>query len=279
MLRPLVVSGVILVLGSQLVIPVAKHLITRNQVARELEVALYEYQMLPRPAFEARLERITRSNGLEPDRPAITIDESYTPTDSDSDGDLDGTFAQGTGRFGIHILGGGTFTGNIFNSGNITVEGNSSAGIAIDSTLAGNISLTNGTIGVIGDNSVGLRAAAVNGNVALTNGTIAVQGANSVGVLLSGDIGGASGGGFKTAPSKSRRGGTRPAARRPRLATFRPGLRLPLQPLPGKRGMRKPGILIVARLVTPAKSGVHRGARFRSRGGMDARFRGHDGRG
>ena len=122
---------------------------------------------------------------------AITLDEAYTPTDTDSDGDLDGPFAQGTGRFGILVLSGGTFTGNITNSGNITVEGNSSAGIAIDSTLAGNISTTGGAINVIGDNSVGLRAAAVNGNVSLTNGTIAVKGANAVGVQLSGDISGA----------------------------------------------------------------------------------------
>jgi len=121
----------------------------------------------------------------------ITIDESYTPTDTDSDGDLDGVFAQGTGRFGIHVLSGGTFTGTIANSGTITVEGNQSAGIAIDSTLAGNISLTGGTIAVLGDNSVGLRAAAVNGNVALTSGTISAQGSGAVGVQLSGDISGA----------------------------------------------------------------------------------------
>ena len=80
---------------------------------------------------------------------SIIIDESFTPTDSDNDGDLDGPFAQGTGRFGIHVLGGGTFTGNILNSSNITIEGNSSAGIAIDSTLAGNVSLTGGTINVL----------------------------------------------------------------------------------------------------------------------------------
>ena len=121
----------------------------------------------------------------------ITIDESYTPTDSDNDGDIDGPFAQGTGRYGIHVLGGGTFTGNIVNGGTVTVEGNQSAGIAIDSTLAGNISLTGGNINVIGNDSVGLKAAAVNGNVALTNGAISVQGANSVGVQLSGDISGA----------------------------------------------------------------------------------------
>ena len=67
----------------------------------------------------------------------ITIDEDYTPTDTDKDGDLDGPFAQGTGRYGIRVAPGGTFTGNIVNSGTITVEGNQSAGIAIDSALAG----------------------------------------------------------------------------------------------------------------------------------------------
>jgi hypothetical protein len=122
---------------------------------------------------------------------SIIIDETYTPTDTDSDADIDGVFAQGAGRFGIHVLGGGTFTGNIANSGTITIEGNQSAGIAIDSTLAGNISLTGGTIAVLGDNSVGLRAAAVNGNVALTSGTISAQGSGAIGVQLSGDISGA----------------------------------------------------------------------------------------
>ena len=121
----------------------------------------------------------------------ITIDEAYTPTDSDKDGDLDGPFAQGSGRFGIHVAGGGTFTGNIANSGAITVEGNSSAGIAIDSILAGNLSITGGTINVLGNNSVGVRAAAVNGDVKMTAGTILAQGSGSIGVQLSGDISGA----------------------------------------------------------------------------------------
>jgi len=47
----------------------------------------------------------------------ITIDENYTPTDTDNDGDLDGPFAQGTNRFGIHVLSGGTYSGNIVNAG------------------------------------------------------------------------------------------------------------------------------------------------------------------
>jgi len=121
----------------------------------------------------------------------IVIDENYTPTDTDNDGDLDGPFAQGTNRFGIHVLSGGTFTGNIVNSGGITVEGNNSAGIAIDSALNDSISQTTGAISVIGDNSFGVRAGNVSGNVTLTNGSIAVTGANSVGLALDGNVGGA----------------------------------------------------------------------------------------
>ena len=120
----------------------------------------------------------------------ITIDEDFTPTDTDSDGDLDGPFAQGTNRFGIHVLTGGTFTGSVVNSGTITVEGNQSAGIAIDSSLAGSISHSSGTIAVVGDNSFGLRASNVSGNVTLSSGAIGVRGANAVGVALDGNIGG-----------------------------------------------------------------------------------------
>jgi hypothetical protein len=121
---------------------------------------------------------------------AITLDENYTPTDSDKDGDVDGPFAQGSNRYGIHVLGGGTYTGKIANSGTITVEGNSSAGIAIDSALSGSITKT-GKITVTGDDSVGLRAAAVSGDVKLTAGSISAIGKNAVGVLLGGDVGGA----------------------------------------------------------------------------------------
>ncbi len=129
---------------------------------------------------------ITNANGA-----TITIDENFTPTDTDSDGDTDGPFAQGTGRFGIHVLGGGTFTGTITNSGAITVEGNQSGGIAIDSALTGSISNAGGSITVLGNDSVGLRASSVSGNVTLSSGTIAVVGANSIGVDLTGNIGGA----------------------------------------------------------------------------------------
>ena len=122
---------------------------------------------------------------------SITIDESYTATDTDNDGDLDGAFAQGTNRFGIRVLGPGTFTGNIsHNSGTITVEGNQSAGISVEGSLAGNLTV-NGDVKVLGNDNVGVRAGDVSGNVIFRGGTIEAQGGNSVGVSLNGDIGGA----------------------------------------------------------------------------------------
>ena len=117
----------------------------------------------------------------------ITIDENFTATDSDNDGDLDGPFAQGTNRFGIHVL--GAHTGPVTNTGTITVEGNASGGLVLEGPLTG--TLTNsGGVSVLGDNSVGIKAGAVSGDVILSSGTIQVQGLNAVGVSLNGDIGG-----------------------------------------------------------------------------------------
>jgi hypothetical protein len=117
----------------------------------------------------------------------ITVDETYTRTDGNGDGVLDGAFAQGSDRYGIRTA--GAFTGNIVNSGTITVEGNSSAGIALDGSLTGSLTL-GGTIGVTGDNSVGVRAAAISGNASIA-GTISATGGNTSGVQLNGDVGGA----------------------------------------------------------------------------------------
>lgn len=119
----------------------------------------------------------------------ITIDEDYTPTDGDKDGDLDGPFAQGTGRYGIRLAPGGAVTGNLNAGGAITIEGNGSAGIAADSRLIGNLAAT-GTISIVGDDSVGVRTSDVTGNLRLA-GTIDARGANAVGARVGGDVGGA----------------------------------------------------------------------------------------
>lgn len=119
----------------------------------------------------------------------IIIDETYTPADADKDGDNDGPFAQGSGRYGIRVAPGATLTGNIANSGTITIEGNSSAGIAVDGSLAGSLT-SSGPISVVGNDSAGIRANNVTGSVQLT-GSIIAQGGNAVGVDLNGNIGGA----------------------------------------------------------------------------------------
>ena len=97
---------------------------------------------------------------------------------------------KGTNRFGIHVLGGGTFTGRITNSGSITVEGNQSAGIAVDSTLAGSLTMIPARSASSATTASASGPLHVTGNVSLINGTITVQGGNSVGVAINGDVGG-----------------------------------------------------------------------------------------
>jgi uncharacterized protein with beta-barrel porin domain len=116
----------------------------------------------------------------------ITVSETYTRTDTNDDGVLDGPFAQGSGRYGIRTA--GAFTGDIASSGSINVEGNDSAGISLDGPLTGSFTQS-GTIGIVGDRTVGIRAGNISGNVAL-NGSISAVGLNASAVLLNGDIGG-----------------------------------------------------------------------------------------
>lgn len=122
----------------------------------------------------------------------ISLMEDYTATDSDSDGDLDGAFAQGNNRFGVRLTNAGTFTGNIENGtgGTITIEGNNSAGMLLEGPIVGNV--TNlGTISVVGDNAYGVRIAApVTGKVTM-GGTINVQGQGAVAQAIDSTINGA----------------------------------------------------------------------------------------
>jgi len=117
----------------------------------------------------------------------ITIDETYTPTDTDNDGDLDGPFATGSNRFGIRTD--GVHTGKITNSGTITVEGNSSAGIWLGGAQNGNFT-QDGKIEVTGDNSVGVHVGDITGNVRLA-GTVTATGQGSNAAHFTGDVDGA----------------------------------------------------------------------------------------
>lgn len=118
---------------------------------------------------------------------AITIDEAYTPTDIDNDGDLDGPFATGANRYAIRTL--GAHTGKVTQSGTIVVEGNDSAGIWLGGPLTGTLT-HDGKTTVIGDRAVGLRADAITGNVRLA-GQIGAVGVDAIGARFTGDVTGA----------------------------------------------------------------------------------------
>ncbi|WEK59376.1 MAG: autotransporter outer membrane beta-barrel domain-containing protein [Candidatus Brevundimonas phytovorans] len=124
---------------------------------------------------------------------AIDISDAITEyTDTDKDGDLDGPFAEGTDRYGIRISGAAPLTGNVLieAGGSIKVEGNNSAGVAIEAPLVGKLTSL-GTISIGGENSFGVHVTGpVTGDVAIL-GSIGAQGQNAVGLALDGDVQGA----------------------------------------------------------------------------------------
>ncbi len=133
------------------------------------------------------------------DAGAINITESYVASTDTADGLLTGPFAKGTNRIGIELVGPGAFTGSITVAGPISVMGENSAGISIQAPLTGALTMlqvngttvTNGTIILTGDNSVGLQIAptgSVGGNVRI--GAISARGAGSSAVAIDGAVGG-----------------------------------------------------------------------------------------
>ena len=157
---------------------------------------------------------------------AINLLEDYTRADTDSDTDTtepDGPLAQGSNRIGILLSPGGAFTGdiridatnNVANpvGGSISVEGNNSAGVSLQSDLIGSY-IQNGQVSVVGTNAVGVDLRGdVSGNVQIgseqvTTGTagvarvdgtgnplpvtggVSVRGENAVAVRVLGNVGG-----------------------------------------------------------------------------------------
>lgn len=124
----------------------------------------------------------------------INNTEDYTRPNDDKDGDTDGPLALGTGRTGLLVEPGGTYTGNITLGvgSTVTVEGNNSAGVSIQSVLNGSYR-QRGSTTVTGSNGVGVDFREdVTGNIAIggLNATTFAQGEGSVGVRVLGDVAG-----------------------------------------------------------------------------------------
>ncbi len=134
---------------------------------------------------------------------SITLTETYSPTDTNNDGLIDGPYALGTNRIGIQVIGSAPFTGGITNLGAISVHGNNSYGVSIQGPITGSYQsqlvtpatsttaaiVANGSISVLGDNTVGFqitKTGAVGGSVTLAN--VTAQGVNSQGVVIGGAV-------------------------------------------------------------------------------------------
>jgi len=118
----------------------------------------------------------------------ISVLETYKPVDADANGVADGALASATNRYGIRVQPGGTVTGGITNTGVITVEGQNSAGISVESTLNGSL-VQKGSIRLVGANGAGVRTADVTGDVIMEGSTL-VTGAGTRALSVEGDVGG-----------------------------------------------------------------------------------------
>lgn len=121
---------------------------------------------------------------------SITIDESAEAKDADGDGDLDGPFATGSGRFGVRVTGPGAFHGSITQSaGSINIEGNDSAAISVETAIDGSVS-TSGALTVVGDRSYGVHTAGTVGGDVAVRSTVSAIGEGAVAVATDDNVGG-----------------------------------------------------------------------------------------
>jgi uncharacterized protein with beta-barrel porin domain len=121
---------------------------------------------------------------------SISLVEDFTRPDSDNDGDLDGPFASGTGRTGLLVSPGGTMNGSInLNGGSISIEGNNSSAVSVQSAINGDY-IQKSTATVTGDNSIAVDIQQnVSGDLKISGATLA-QGLNSQGARVLGNVGG-----------------------------------------------------------------------------------------
>ncbi|WP_368670097.1 beta strand repeat-containing protein, partial [Phenylobacterium aquaticum] len=121
----------------------------------------------------------------------LEADETHTDTDSNGDGNYDGVFATGTGRYGLRLTGTSPFVGDIsLSSGSvINIRGNDSAGVSLEAALQGTL-LNVGSITAVGDRVFGVHAmSTISGDVAL-RGSVSTTGLGAVAVQLDDNVGG-----------------------------------------------------------------------------------------
>ncbi|KQY96644.1 autotransporter outer membrane beta-barrel domain-containing protein [Brevundimonas sp. Root1423] len=119
------------------------------------------------------------------------VDSIGAYPDTDNDGDLDGPWATGTGRYGVRYAAGAPVTGDLIigSAGVISVDGNNSYGISIESGLNGKLQ-SQGAVRVFGDNSIAIRTqGTITGPVTLI-GAVSARGANASAVSIGGNVGG-----------------------------------------------------------------------------------------
>jgi hypothetical protein len=143
--------------------------------------------------------------GLVNNSGSITISESYTAPTSPYTGIAYGDWASGGNRTGILVTGPGSFSGSLFNTGAISVVGNTSYGILVNAPILGDFhslvvspatgstaaTVARGSITVTGNNVVGFDVTptgGISGSASIT--TITARGINAKGAVINGAVGG-----------------------------------------------------------------------------------------
>lgn len=111
--------------------------------------------------------------------------------DTDTDGDVDGPWATGTGKYGIRLAGPGAVTGNILidTAGVVQVEGNNSYAIGVETGLIGNLN-SYGSISVYGDNSTGIRTTGAITGAVTVDGSVNANGGGSSAIAIENNVSG-----------------------------------------------------------------------------------------
>jgi hypothetical protein len=120
----------------------------------------------------------------------IQVDDTSQPT-TDGNGIAHGPFANGTNRYGVRVIGPGDFTGDFLNqsTATITVKGDNSAGVSIETNLTGALN-NGGVISITGNNGYAIHTTGKVGGDVTLGGTISGTGQFTQGVNLGGDVGG-----------------------------------------------------------------------------------------